>query len=117
RNSFVSLPSGSTNSAMTSFWPDLRCPSAAVKQPSLALISEDCSVTPFAQYLDQGERITCTCCWPLRTVSPGAVCCACPAFVPIVRASATKTNMFGTLVFVSTDLVGCIIESLVLTLL
>src|SRR5579883_1637553 len=116
RNSFVSLPSGSINSAMTSFWPDFRCPSAAVKQTSLALISEDCSVTPFAQYLDHGEKITCTCCWPLRTISAGAACCARPAFVPIARASATIANMFGTLIFVSTDLVGCIIESLILTL-
>src|SRR5215467_14289512 len=80
RNSFVSPPSGSISRAITSFSPDVRWPSEAVKQTSLVLISDDCSVRPLAQYLVQGEEISCTCCWRFCTVSRGAACCACPAF-------------------------------------
>src|SRR6516164_6795042 len=109
------------------FDPDVRWPSAAVKQTSLALISEDCSVRPLAQYLAQGETISCTCCWPFCTVSAGAACCVCPAFGsgaacaggtggfvdgcwanacgPSVRASATIASVPNTLVFAAADAV------------
>src|SRR6516162_9748084 len=82
RNSLVSPPSGSISRAITSFWPDVRWPSEAVKQTSLVLVSDDCSVMFLAQYRVQGEAITCSCCWPFCTVSPGAPCCACPVFGP-----------------------------------
>src|SRR5512142_13691 len=120
RNSFASPASGSISSAITSFWPDMRWPSEAVKQTSLVLISDDCSVGPLAQYLLQGEEMTCTCCWPCP-VSSGTACCACPAlgtgaacaggtgrFVdgcwatacgPTVRASASIAVTLSTLVF------------------
>src|ERR1700730_4989458 len=125
RHSFVSPPSGSISSAITSFWPDARWPSEAVKQTSLVLISDDCSVRPLAQYLVQGEEINCTCCWPFYTVSPGVNCCAVPAFGPgaagaggtcgfvddcwanacgpTVRASATIAGVPNTLVFAAAD--------------
>src|ERR1051326_8780200 len=74
RNSFVLPPSGSMSRAMTSFWPDARWPSAAVKQTSLDLISDDRTVGPVAQYLFQGEKITCTCCSPFCGVLAGAAC-------------------------------------------
>src|SRR5215469_7164527 len=77
RNSFVLPPSGSISRAMTNFWPDARWPSAAVKQTPLALICEDCSARPLAQYLAQDEKISCTCCSLFCTVF-----CACPAFGP-----------------------------------
>src|SRR6516165_4894627 len=96
RNSFVSPPADSISRAITSFWPDVRWPSEAVKQTSLVLISDDCSVRPLAQYLVQGEEINCTCCWPF---GPGAACagrtggfvdgCWANACGPTVRASAT----------------------------
>src|SRR6516165_6123232 len=81
RNSFVSVPSGSISRAITSFWPDIRWPSEAVKHTCLVVISDDCSVRPLPQYLVQGEAISCTCCEPFCTVSLGAVW-ACPAFGP-----------------------------------
>src|SRR6516164_9128177 len=139
RNSFVLSPAGSISRAITSFWPDVRWPSAAVKQTSLALISEDCSVRPLAQYLAQGETISCTCCWPFCTVSAGAACCVCPAFGPgaacaggtggfvdgcwanacgpSVRASATIASVPNTLVFAAADAVRYVMRSspLVLT--
>src|SRR6185437_9786643 len=59
RNSFVLLPIGSISRAIASFCPDARWPSAAVKQTSLAPISEGCSVGPLAQYLVHGEKIIC----------------------------------------------------------
>src|SRR6516165_3020661 len=90
RNSFVSPPSDSISRAITSFWPDVRWPSEAVKQTSLVAISDDCSVRPLAQYLVQGEEISCTCCWPFCT---GAACCACPAFGP-GAACAGRTGGF-----------------------
>src|SRR5450755_185202 len=132
RNSFVSPPSGSISRAITSFWPGVRWPSAAVKQTSLVLTSEDCSVEPLAQYLAQGEKIICTCCWPLCTVLAGAVvCCACLAFGAAcadgtggfvdgccantcgssVRASANIASMLSTLVFAATEVVGYIMQS------
>src|ERR1700681_2657350 len=122
RNSFASPPSGSISSAITSFWPDVRWPSEAVKHTSLVAISDECSVRLLAQYLVQGEEISCTC-WPCCTVSPGAACCACPAFGPgaaccwanaygpNVRASATIAGMLNTLVFTATDAVRYIISS------
>src|ERR1700756_2330830 len=61
RNSFVALPSGSISRAITSFWPDVRWASEAVKQTSLALISDDFAVKPLAQYLVQGEAISRNC--------------------------------------------------------
>src|SRR6516164_10454628 len=70
RNSFVSPPAGSISRAITSFCPEGRWPSEAVKQTSLVLISDDCSVRPLAQYLVQGEEIACTC-WLLCTISLG----------------------------------------------
>ena len=139
RNSFVSLPFGSIKRAITSFWPDVRWPSEAVKQTSLVLISDDCSVGPFAQYRVQGEAITCTCCWPFCAASPGAPCCACPAFGPgaacvggaggfadgcwanacgpAVRTSATIADRLDTLAFAATDAVRYVMRSgpLVLT--
>src|SRR5438552_14805539 len=132
RNSFVSRPTGSISRAITSFSPDFRWPSAAVKQTCLALTSEDCSVGPFAQYLAHVEKISCTCCCPFCTVSTGAACCACPAFGPgaacvggtggfvagccantcgpIVRASATIASILRTLVFAATDAVGYVMK-------
>src|SRR6516162_7839358 len=134
RNSFVSPPSDSISRAITSFWPDVRWPSEAVKQTSLVLISDDCSVGPLAQYLVQGEEISCTCCW-----SPGATCCTCPAFGPgaactggtggfvdgcwantcgpTVRASATIAGVLNTLIFAAADAVRYVMRSspLVLT--
>src|SRR5215467_4290695 len=111
RNSFASLPSGSISRAITSFSPDVRWPSEAVKQTSLVLISDDCSVRPFAQYLVHGDEISCT-------VPPGTACCAGPAlgvgggaggFVdgcwanacggPTVRASTTIAAALNTLAF------------------
>src|ERR1700727_2445410 len=58
RNSFVSLPSGSISRAITSFWPDARCASEAVKQTSLVLISDDFAARPVAQYLAQGAAVS-----------------------------------------------------------
>src|SRR5215472_2266392 len=74
RNSFVSPPSGSISRAITSFWPDVRWPSEAVKQTSLVPISDDCSARPLAQYFLQGEEISCTGRWLLCIVSPGVAC-------------------------------------------
>src|SRR5262249_20553756 len=133
RNSFVSPPFGSISSAITSFWPDVRWPSEAVKQSSLVLISDDCSVRSLAQYLVQGEEIICTCCWPFCTVSPGAACCACRAFGPgaacaggtggfvggcwanacgpTMRANATIAGVLSALVFAAADAVRYVMRS------
>src|SRR5262249_6698253 len=132
-NSFASLASGSIRRAITSFWPDVRWPSAAVKQTSLALTSEDCPVGPLAQYLAQGEKIICTGCGPLCIASRGAVCCTCPlsgpgaacvdgtsGFVdgcwantcgPAPRASATIASVPTTIVFAATDAVRYVMTS------
>src|SRR5215467_1575793 len=99
RSSFVSFPAGSISRAITNFWPDARWPSEAVKQTSLVPISDDCSVRPLAQYLLQGEEISCICRCSFCNGSSGATraggaCgrvegCWANAFGPTVRASAT----------------------------
>src|SRR5580704_14701603 len=114
RKSFASLSFGSISRAITSFWPDVRWPSDAVKQTSLVLMSDDCSVRPLAQYLVQGEEIICT-------VSPGAPCaggaggfvdgCWANACGPTVRASATIAGMLNTIVFAAADAVQYVMRN------
>src|ERR1035437_964464 len=123
RNSFVSPPSGSISRAIKSFWPDARWPSEAVKQTSLVLSSDDCSVRPLEQYLAQGEEISCTCCWPLCTVSPCAVGtggfvggCSANACGPTERASATIASVLNTLVFAAADAVRYVMRGIPLVL-
>src|SRR6516162_8949074 len=106
RNSFVSSPSGSISRAITSFWPDVRWPSEAVKQTCLVVISDDCSVRPLAQYLVQGEAISCTCWEPFFTVSLGAVW-ACPAFGP--GADGCSANACGPTMRASAIIAGVLI--------
>lgn len=95
RNSFASLPFGSRSKAITSFWPDLRWPSEAVKQTSLVLTSDDCSVGFLMQYRVQDEAISCSCCWPFCAVPAGAPSWSCPAFGPGCWANARPPDREG----------------------
>src|ERR1700722_19297702 len=129
RKSFVSLPFDSISSAITTFCPDFRWPSEAVKQTSLVPPSADCAAGFLTQYRVQGEAITGSCCWPFCAASSGAPGSACPAFgpgapcdggaggfvdrcwasapSPAVRASAAIASLLSARAFCAPDAVRC----------